>query len=151
MSTPFATSFAYEYLCKLGLEGDEALSIAQENLPAINKFLEHATTIIRDGLITSNDIHLDHKRRFDLYKLISDHFFHYAYVRCWEFKPNEKTFPVGIDRSIFETGADFSECAVKFFWHDEQFDPEFLRHLDIQARQWIYVYCFENGINFGFY
>ena len=150
MSTPFATSFAYEYLCKLGLEGDEALSIAQENIPSINKFLDNATSILRARLYSRNT-HLDHNLRHKIYNLISLHFFKYAYTRCWQFKPIEKTFPDGIDQSLFETGANFSECIIKFYPEVEQQDPEFLRHLNIQMRQWLYVYCFENGLNFGFY
>jgi hypothetical protein len=151
MSKPFATTLAFEYLVKVGLEEGDALYLAQENVSSVNEFLDDAISFIGETLLeTDTCIGEDHKRRFELYSLISQHFFQYGYARFWVFKSPQETFPKSVDQSLFETGVNFSDCLAKII-DTTKLDTEFLRHLDIQVRQWIYVYCFENGHNFNFY
>ena len=161
MSKSFAITITYSYLCELGIDADTALELAERDTSPINKFLETAcdTLFKRLELTNSKDENdvLNHKKnwkyRHDLYKNICDYFFGYGYSRHWVYKPMyESPFALNINNNIFDGTPRLSECLTSIFPSSlHGFDSDFLNHLDTQAMQCLYVYCFENGLNLGFY
>lgn len=155
MSKPFAITLAYAYLCELEVESDTALDLAEHNTRSVNQFLSEACNVLRARLsLTDSNNHVkDAKYRRDLYDNICKGFFAYGYCRYWVFKPEcMSPFADDINTNIFEGTPRFSECLTRVCPKLLLgFDQSFLYHLDTQVMQYLYTYCFENGVNFRFY
>lgn len=155
MSKPFAVTITYSYLCELEVMADVAMTLAEKEVQVVNNFLNIASGYLRDRLAATdtNDHTKDAKYRRDMYNNICTSFFAYGYTRYWVFKPAcMSPFADSINNEIFEGSPSFSEhIALVFPKYVSRFDKEFLAHLDLQIMQWLYTYCFENGINFRFY
>ena len=113
------------------------------------------------------------RARREAYTSICDHFFEFVYGRSWTFDIEGDRVPDDLPeffRDLF-TGSE-ADCGREADWGREadyishalktSHDPEILqlinnmhpgdiRTLDIQARQYIFVYCYEHGINIGLY
>ena len=156
MSKPFAFDVIHTYLRAVGIESDCIVNTINDDvLKTVNTYLTQVAEEIGSRLLDMDtNCQEDHKRRRNIYNSICNYFFKYAYCRYWEFKLELSDPPTSknIDADLFDSNLNLSHVLISIFpEHFEVVDIDFLAHLDIQVRQWIYVHCYEHGLNFHFF
>ena len=171
-------TFAYEltlyYLHALGLREDEDEYKIQNVVNECD--IEDRISAIANSMESKirkqdGEDHSENWRaRREAYTSICDHFFEFVYGRSWTFDIEGDRVPEDLSdffRDLFTSEADNgreadygreADCishALKTS-HDpdilqliNNMHPGDIRTLDIQARQYIFVYCYEHGINIG--
>jgi hypothetical protein len=116
------------------------------------------------------------RTRIGAYNQIAFYFFEYIYTRYWNFNGNGESVPPRLSENykvIFQSENALSNTEgesvvpVQRLWSianvmsqssNERVlnafknkSVEFTKTLDIQTRQYIFVYCYEHGINFDYF
>lgn len=159
----FAEELNLFYLQAFGIDATPELylEVKEDLMDSISKIRD---SIIK-GLRTLEC--KDHPTNWDFrhktYEIICNHFFSYNYTRYWNFNGNGAAMPVILSRlskEIFcsENAGKLSEVYYMYMENHpeltEKFkdkSKEFIETMDVQARQYIFVYCYEHGVNFGYY
>jgi hypothetical protein len=167
------------YLRALGYHEDEREDTIKDILAScdIEPQIDFIANTINQKI--HNEEELDHPEnwatRYSAYKIISDHFFEYIYCRYWNFKKDGASVPEDLSEFFKEIFNSSDILRVE----DDEDEREYmslnvsdilrqssipqicdlielqtskeLETLDIQARQYIFVYVYEHGINIGYY
>lgn len=162
-------TFAYEltlyYLRALGLQEDENECKIQNvvNECDIEGRIEEIARSMESKIRKQDgeDHSENWRRRREAYNSICDHFFEFVYARSWTFDIEGDRVPDDLSeffRDLFtgSKGEAYNISEAFQTSHDpdilqlfEDIHPGDIKTLDIQARQYIFVYCYEHGINIG--
>jgi hypothetical protein len=157
------------YLKALDLNLDENMALIQGIVEEC--LLKNVITSIAGSImkrIESNEKNIQPHRenwrlRFEAYSAISRNFLEYMYTRHWNFNGNARGMPEDLDnnyKALFLLPIEGHWNISEALAHAENEQVQnalknrsinFVKNLDLQARQYIFVYCYEHGINFAYY
>lgn len=171
----FQDELILHYFRALGCDTEEIeMNFYKELRHVVTKTIEDVSSVIQSRLKIIDTPHqhaLNYARRHEIYSTIASYFFEYVYVRCWIFDGHALGTPntlMPAYSDIFTINPDVKEDSQdEIYWSISNvlkkhsnffiinllntFSDEFLKTIDIQVRQFIFVYCYEHGINLGYF
>ena len=168
------------YMSALGYHEDEKEHTIKDILAScdIEPQIDFIANTVNKKIQNEEEQHEHHKNwasRRSAYKIISDYFFEYVYSRYWNFKKDGSSVPGNLSEFFKEIFNSSDILRVEDDEHEQEYmslnvsdilrqssilqirdliklqTSKELETLDIQARQYIFVYAYEHGINIGYY
>ena len=149
------------YIGALGISDEnEHLQIFRQVQPILQEAIITISDIIKQRMEATEEEQENSNwtRRFDAYMTISTQFHLYVYTRYWQFNGNGPSVPQNLTESYkniftFPDTSPYWNLSSIYEDHNmfKNLTQDFINTLDTQVRQFIFVYCYEHGMNFGYF